>query len=556
MDKIFQKKRREELDFTIAFFFYQNFISFNVARSPLFVEMCRALTQGAPAGYVPPGSEKLRTTLLMKAKKEVQKMLEPIMASWATFGVSIVSDGWTDPARHPIINFMVSSLNGPVFMKAVDTLGEYKDAQFMGELFIKVVEDVGVESCVQIITDNALVCKVAGMIVEAKYPQVFWTPCIVHSLNLALKSIASDVLWIGSIIEDARHIRNFVQNHTNALTIYKEYINLSLLKIADTRFASSFMMLKRLREVKTALGSMVISEFWSFWRKTDHAASKRVKDTVLDDAWWERVDLIIRIMDPIISLLRVADTDKPILGEVYERWDSMIESVRSIILQSECPQFPPHMDAEISQGRKEAFRRIYQDSALLAEVEDAFAEFSTGTGRFGGYDVIRDRGLKKAYSWWANHGATSPPLQQLAMRILSQVTSSSCCERNWSTYGNLYNVKKSRLEQSRAETMVYVHTNLRLIYRQREEWLRGKTKMWDVFSDDMGLDNSVELALANMDLSDPVLEPIRFDDIEGSTSTPADAEATMDTGEEEDAEESSGDHDDERSDADYDAIAD
>jgi hypothetical protein len=102
------------------------------------------------------------------------------------------------------------------------------------------------------------------MIVEAKYPQVFWTSCIVHSLNLALKSIASDVLWIGSIIEDARHIRNFVQNHTNALTIYKEYNNLSLLKIVDTWFASSFIMLKRLREVKTALGAMVISEFWSF----------------------------------------------------------------------------------------------------------------------------------------------------------------------------------------------------------------------------------------------------------------------------------------------------
>jgi len=40
MDKIFQKEKREELDLTIAFFFYQNFISFNVARSPLFIEMC------------------------------------------------------------------------------------------------------------------------------------------------------------------------------------------------------------------------------------------------------------------------------------------------------------------------------------------------------------------------------------------------------------------------------------------------------------------------------------------------------------------------------------
>lgn len=186
-------------------------------------------------------------------------------------------------------------------------------------------------------------------------------------------------------------------------------------------------------------------------------------------------------------------------------------------------------------------------------MEDAFADFSTGTGRFAGYDVIRDRGAKNPYSWWATHGATSPPLQQLAMRLLSQVTSSSYCERNWSTYGNLYSVKKSRLEQSRAKTMVYVHTNLRLIYRQREDWLKGKTKMWDVFPDDMGLDSSVELALANLDLNAPVLEPVTFDDgVEASSSTPANAEMAEEDAS--DPEESSGEHDDrdEDSDVDYD----
>ena len=157
----------------LHFFFYLNFISFNVARSPLFIEMCRSLTQGAPAGYVPPSSERLRTTLLVKAKRQVEKMLEPIKATWPSSGVSIVSDGWTDTSRHPLINFMVSSLNGPVFLKAVDALGKYKDAQYMGELFIKVIEDVDVDSCVKIVIDNAHVCKTVGMAVEAKYQKIF-----------------------------------------------------------------------------------------------------------------------------------------------------------------------------------------------------------------------------------------------------------------------------------------------------------------------------------------------------------------------------------------------
>jgi hypothetical protein len=71
------------------------------------------------------------------------------------------------------------------------------------------------------------------------------------------------------------------------------------------------------------------------------------------------------------------------------------------------------------------------------------------------------------------------------------------------------------------DLVVYVHTNLRLIYKQREEWLKGKTKMWEMFSDDKGLNNSVELALANLDLNELVLEPITFDDgdpLEGSSS--------------------------------------
>jgi hypothetical protein len=54
-------------------------------------------------------------------------------------------------------------------------------------------------------------------------------------------------------------------------------------------------------------------------------------------------------------------------------------------------RFPTHMDGQISQGRKDAFRRIYQDRASLDEVEEGFVAFSTSTRRFGSYDVLRDK---------------------------------------------------------------------------------------------------------------------------------------------------------------------
>jgi hypothetical protein len=68
------------------------------------------------------------------------------------------------------------------------------------------------------------------------------------------------------------------------------------------------------------------------------------------------------------------------------------------------------MDGEISHGRKDAFRWIFQDRAYLDEVEEGFIEFSIGIGRFGGNDVLRDRGVKKPYAWWVTHGAICPLL--------------------------------------------------------------------------------------------------------------------------------------------------
>lgn len=52
--------------------------------------------------------------------------------------------------------------------------------------------------------------------------------------------------------------------------------------------------------------------------------------------------------------------------------------------------------------------------------------------------------------------------------------------------------------------------------------MKRKTKIRDAFLDDMGLDSSAELALANVNLNEQVLKSITFDDVdplEGSSST-------------------------------------
>lgn len=81
---------------------------------------------------MPSSFETLRTNILNKAKRRVKEELETIKATWPQSGVSIVSDGWIDPTRHPLINFIVSSPNDPVFIKCVNAVGKYKDRAYLG----------------------------------------------------------------------------------------------------------------------------------------------------------------------------------------------------------------------------------------------------------------------------------------------------------------------------------------------------------------------------------------------------------------------------------------
>ena len=134
---------------------------------------------------------------------------------------------------------------------------------------------------------------------------------------------------------DALAIKNFIMNHNMRLAIFGEFCPLRSLKVADTRFASIIVMLKRLKLIKRGLQAMVISEEWSTYRDDDIGKASFVKEKIVDDDWWEKVSYIIDFTRSIYEMIRFCDTDKPCLHLVYEMWDSMIEKVKAEIYKRE-----------------------------------------------------------------------------------------------------------------------------------------------------------------------------------------------------------------------------
>ena len=130
------------------------------------------------------------------------------------------------------MNVLAVSTRGAMLLKAVDCEGEIKDGPFIANILIQAIEQVGPQNVVQVMTDNAKNCRVVSLLVEERYEHIFWTPCVVHSLNLMLQIIGTKVEWIKIMYEEAQEIQMFVTNHHMTQAIFRQFSKLELLKVS------------------------------------------------------------------------------------------------------------------------------------------------------------------------------------------------------------------------------------------------------------------------------------------------------------------------------------
>lgn len=166
-------------------------LSFNSARDPYFRSAFSFVFKNIVPSYVPPDYKMLKTTLLQQERGRIEDLLKPIKSMWRKAGVTIVSDGWSDIQQQPLVNILVVSEYGAIFLQAINNEDEVKTKECIAEKLIDVIEDVGPENVVQVITDNDPVCRAAGMLIEQKYNRIQWMPSIAHTLSLALKNVFS-----------------------------------------------------------------------------------------------------------------------------------------------------------------------------------------------------------------------------------------------------------------------------------------------------------------------------------------------------------------------------
>ena len=140
----FRAADSEAADRAVANFFYATVVSFNVASDTapgsLYHQMFKAVAN-APKTWKPPCRKKLAGPLLETCHDQMERDVadrDPGGVLAERFGIAVTSDGWDSTDHLPLINSAyITSNNGGVYLRSVDTSGHIKDGEYCAKLMIE-----------------------------------------------------------------------------------------------------------------------------------------------------------------------------------------------------------------------------------------------------------------------------------------------------------------------------------------------------------------------------------------------------------------------------------
>ncbi|XP_010915722.1 uncharacterized protein [Elaeis guineensis] len=481
-----------EVERCVAEFFFENKLDFSVANSSSYLLMLEAV--GGP-GFKGPSAEALRTTWLQKLKSEITLQIKDIEKDWATTGCTIIAETWTDNKSRALINFFASSPLGTFFHKSVDASTYFKNTKCLCDLFDSIIQDFGPENVVQVITDNALNYANVGNHIMQNYSTIFWSPCASHCLNLILEDF-SKIDWVNRCILQAQSITRFIYNHTWLRDLVRKFTGgQEIVRTGITKSTSIFLTLQSILKHKSRLKHMFNSPEYSSSPYANRPHSMACMDILDDNELWRAVEEIAAVSEPLLKVLRDVSGGKPAIGSIYESMTKAKDSIRTYYIMDEgkCKTFldivdrrwhnqlhsPLHaaaayLNPSIQYNPEVKFLGIIKEEFIAVldkllptpelrhDITGQIFVFRKAQGMFGSNLAREARTTTFPGMWWEQYGDSAPGLQRVAVRILSQVCSTSTFERNWSTVQQIHSERNNRLDKETMSDLLYVHYNLKL----------------------------------------------------------------------------------------------
>ncbi|XP_062222565.1 uncharacterized protein LOC133921624 isoform X1 [Phragmites australis] len=512
------KERMHMLKRYIAKWVYVHGIPFHAINNVEFDQMLEAAGRFGP-GAKKPNQHELREKLLYEEVEDTKKLLKVQEVDWASNGCSIMTDAWTDQKRRSIMNLCLHCSIGTSFLESKEASDESHTGQVIFDYVNSCIERVGANNVVQVVTDNASNNMAAKDLMYVERPNIFWSSCATHTINLMLEGIGK-MKRFKNTIEQAKAITIFIYSHHKTLALMRRFTKKrDIVRPGVTRFASSFLTLQSLYEKKGQLRAMSQCEEWDKFCRLNHIKKNKkavqATGTMVKPAFWSGVALCLRVFEPLIKVLRMVDGDiKPSMAFLYgeiqkakkeimvgignaDKTGHLYNNVIEIIdaKMKDRLDSPLHLaayflnpyygyndpsiftDEHVMDGFISAVETFYhgnydkQSQVLNEELykyKDKLGHFAKPVAKLG----CNDFDFSPA-KWWGTYGTQVPTLQMMATRMLSLTSSSSGCERNWSCFEGIHTKKRNKLTCERLNQLVFVQYNNKM-HSKKEKAKKNK----------------------------------------------------------------------------------
>ncbi|XP_019429281.1 PREDICTED: uncharacterized protein LOC109336907 [Lupinus angustifolius] len=205
--------------------------------------------------------------------------------------------------------------------------------------------------------------------------------------------------------------------------------------------------------------------------------TNRFVEVVMDNRFWNVCAIIVNIVAPLICLLRIVDVDDRLsLPYVYDGMRRARKTIKSVFMNKKS-LYKPYTRVMKQRWDKQLRTKLHCGAYFLNPAfyydKDNFC-IKIGVQK-GWLDVLQAKVttrktefLKQSCIYhdkvesFGNTMAIETIKHLRPSKILSQTTSSSGCERNWSVFERIHTTKRNKLERKRLNDLVYVHYNLDL----------------------------------------------------------------------------------------------
>jgi hypothetical protein len=318
----------EEACRAVARFFYNNAIPVEMVESDEFKTMCDLVSRHG-VGFKPPSFFDIGWKYFPEDIKLTNEVLEEHRAMWKITGCSIMVDVFTNFPKRNILNLLVNSPKGTFFLKTIDASDMLESSEKLFKMMDDVVEEVGEENVVHVVTEYTPYYVAAAGMLMAKRTRLYWTPCATHCIGMMLQHCGEIPIHKATLMECQR-IVSFIYSEDSLRTLLLLFTKgIYIWKVGITIHDSVYLTLCCLHENKGALIRMFKSKEWKSSEFAKTMNGKYIEDAVLHKRFWKNVMICYKGIYPILEVLRLVNSiEKPTMGFIYEAMVKAIEEIQ------------------------------------------------------------------------------------------------------------------------------------------------------------------------------------------------------------------------------------